>query len=363
MFKSITSPVFVTHLQQNPPLTQQNGSAVTDFLSSGRSVTARRTKPVDLFASQTEFGWTHLTRTSGYMTLFSSNGAQRYRGPASYFSSCFGIDASPAPDLTFQALDARIRSKIKESNVNLAQSLAEYKQTASLFSDVVGTVYSAYRGLRRGTTARDLSRMLKRPYDAQTKDLANRWLQYQYGVKPLLSDIHGSCEALRKALVTGTNKTVSARSTEHYRGVQQKIEPISGAPYMVVTQKIVSKRVKARYTISSASLQALTSVGITNPALLAWELIPYSFVVDWLFPVGTWLASLDALNGTSNLVVNRGRMIDKVTTSTLGPVMERDVSKLRLAGTSGLALPKLGYKPSTSLTAVLNGLALLRQMR
>lgn len=36
------------------------------------------------------------------------------------------------------------------------------------------------------------------------------------------------------------------------------------------------------------------SFGLINPAVLAWELIPFSFVVDWFAPIGNTLDALDA---------------------------------------------------------------------
>jgi hypothetical protein len=30
---------------------------------------------------------------------------------------------------------------------------------------------------------------------------------------------------------------------------------------------------------------------------VAWELVPYSFVVDWFLPIGSWINSLDATIG------------------------------------------------------------------
>jgi hypothetical protein len=44
---------------------------------------------------------------------------------------------------------------------------------------------------------------------------------------------------------------------------------------------------------------------LSNPAALAWELVPYSFVVDWMIPVGDYLSSLDAVNG---LTFRRGTL-------------------------------------------------------
>jgi hypothetical protein len=37
----------------------------------------------------------------------------------------------------------------------------------------------------------------------------------------------------------------------------------------------------------------MSQLGMANPLSLAWELLPYSFVVDWFLPIGQFLSSLD----------------------------------------------------------------------
>jgi hypothetical protein len=54
-----------------------------------------------------------------------------------------------------------------------------------------------------------------------------------------------------------------------------------------------------RYTIASKLTQFLAQTGFTNPVNLAWEVLPYSFVLDWLLPVGPWLTTLSAYDGLS----------------------------------------------------------------
>lgn len=60
------------------------------------------------------------------------------------------------------------------------------------------------------------------------------------------------------------------------------------------------------------SLKAVAAnTGISNPALLAWELLPWSFVIDWFIPVGDYLESLSAFDGFtfsggSQVLVTRG---------------------------------------------------------
>lgn len=54
-----------------------------------------------------------------------------------------------------------------------------------------------------------------------------------------------------------------------------------------------------QYRMNSEDRARLAQTGIDNPALLAWELLPYSFVVDWFLPVGNYLESLNAFSGFS----------------------------------------------------------------
>jgi hypothetical protein len=122
----------------------------------------------------------------------------------------------------------------------------------------------------------------------------------------------------------------------------------------------------ARYKISDPTMKQVSQFGITNPLLLAWELIPYSFVVDWLFPVGRFLSSLDALNGISDLRVQTSCWEEHSIFffGKYGGSAEFHGTRYNRNGVQGsLALPKLSYEPSDSLKAVANGLALLTQLR
>jgi hypothetical protein len=38
----------------------------------------------------------------------------------------------------------------------------------------------------------------------------------------------------------------------------------------------------------------MKTVGLLNPATVAWELVPYSFIADWFVPVGDYLTGLTA---------------------------------------------------------------------
>lgn len=48
------------------------------------------------------------------------------------------------------------------------------------------------------------------------------------------------------------------------------------------------------YGLTNANLAEFSSLGLINPLEIIWELVPYSFVVDWFLPVGNWLSSMTA---------------------------------------------------------------------
>jgi hypothetical protein len=50
------------------------------------------------------------------------------------------------------------------------------------------------------------------------------------------------------------------------------------------------------FTVPSGTLSEL---GFTNPLSLAWEVLPFSFVVDWSLPIGEYFNLLDADHGWS----------------------------------------------------------------
>lgn len=336
------------------------GAVYTGSIDSYSSDMPRRPYPKsDLWASGTSWN-AYKEVYSGGMCYFRINTSQwEIAPPARWWTGSISRSQPTASELSGQ-----LRSKIKASNLNLAQSLAEYRQTADLFCDLVSDVVSTFRSLRSGRGLKDIAKYFKKPKSNIVDDVANRWLQYQYGIRPLMSDLHGSCEALRKKLNDGSYNYVTV--SRDIESLELQKWPNKDTPVGKALCQIRHRcRLKARYKISSATVKQLTEVGITNPALLAWELVPYSFVVDWLFPVGNWLASLDALNGTSNFSYYYSC---KTTGNLSGSIYQGTFTRKldyysRTSPLTNLPLPTFGYKPSLTLEKILSGLALLNQLR
>lgn len=210
---------------------------------------------------------------------------------------------------------SRLQKAVRGPSANLALAFAERGQTAKLMSNTVYRIAMAARALKRGqlgevykqlgmtkglTKARE-KRIRRSPWNER---LSSHWLELQYGWKPLLQDVHDAAELLAHHIETDTfHEVVSGSATGNrvvvdYTKTDKETYAGKISNYSVgqeVQTTMVKFKLKVR--LDSQCRSILSQTGISNPALLAWELLPFSFVVDWFIPVGNYLASLDAYNG------------------------------------------------------------------
>jgi hypothetical protein len=140
---------------------------------------------------------------------------------------------------------------------------------------------------------------------APTKDdFGSIWLEYSYGWRPLVKDIEGAAELLARTFdpyfTSKPPVTAATGSCSKTGNLKQQVHNFTGyTTYNFATSGSVNQRTKCvvRYQVSDSTLNVLRKTGISNPALLAWELLPYSFVVDWLLNVSRYLENVNASQG------------------------------------------------------------------
>lgn len=188
----------------------------------------------------------------------------------------------------------RLLGDFKNMAVNGSVFVAELPKTRDLVRGIVTDAVAFLRSLRAGKPRDALKHLLS---DPSSKGLANRWLQYQYGIMPTVMEVSSALEYLAKRVENGVY--VSRRATDtngfsaNYTVLNQWNSPIYVDQFAFDT---FTKRVTASGTakVSYTKAGTLASWGFTNPTLLWWELIPFSFVFDWAIPVGDWLNTLDS---------------------------------------------------------------------
>lgn len=160
---------------------------------------------------------------------------------------------------------------------NLLLNIAEKQQTIDLFADSAHSFISHIRKLRRG----DLSK-IKATWNARKKVLPDSWLKIHFGVEPLVKDAYAFAD-----LISQPCKTHYLNITKS--GYEDELKVNSSARYRRHVE--YSVRARGAVGIEYPNLFLASRLGLANPATIAWEMVPFSFVVDWFTTFGDVIAS------------------------------------------------------------------------
>lgn len=225
-------------------------------------------------------------------------------------------------DPTSQVVSKLLKS-INSSKTNTLVAAAELSKTAEMVASSATRIYNAVRALRRGHlgdfsealgisvtrtqkdrwTKRFRSYKKYRKTRIETKGTVREfaqstWLEYSYGWKPLLSDVYAHAEALGELQVERQN--VVRRLTARHKNTIDKEETINfvTALWHNKTSGFHDVQLTVLYRLpNSGIVNPMKTFGVINPLEVAWELVPFSFVVDWFVPIGDAIRSLTATHG------------------------------------------------------------------
>ena len=128
-------------------------------------------------------------------------------------------------------------------------------------------------------------------------DLGSLWLMYSYGWKPFVEDIYNASQILSAPI-----EPLWINYSTHEEINLHETQTVTDGSVIVYSNDVRGKvfaRVGGVVTVKNHNLHTAKNAGITNPASWLWELIPFSFVVDWFFSFGEWINSLDDEVGLS----------------------------------------------------------------
>jgi hypothetical protein len=187
-----------------------------------------------------------------------------------------------------QEVSTKVMSKRGQADSNLFESTAQLRQTLDLF--------------RRPFNS--LNKVLSRASSTRERGVgaAETWLQYRYGVMPIINDMNTIIEGVKKKTGNVRKRTVS--ESQIMRSVSSTIVRDNGLGGIGHIGKQISDKVTVKaISLDEYNVNQLENVGFTAKGLitLPWELIPYSFVVDWFVNVGDFLGSLVPLPGVKPL--------------------------------------------------------------
>lgn len=251
-----------------------------------------------------------------------------------------GLDVDPTqhPDASLgyptQKVTSKIIEQVKLGQSQLGVAAAEAGKTAAHLAHTATRIYKAITALKKGrlgdftsslgitASRRQTDRFytgLRKSYGRKGEGfrwdrkmsvsresqegqyrhfMAQTWLEYSYGWKPLLNDVYDQAQALATIFTDhqGCWRQARARGKDSKHTVKT-ITPTNQYKRNVDIKVAAWEEILVEYRIPNGVVNASTVFGLNNPLTIAWEVVPFSFVVDWFIPIGTALENMTAYQG------------------------------------------------------------------
>lgn len=207
------------------------------------------------------------------------------------------------------ALVNKLREKMQGSSFNAGVLLAESNEALRLVADTAIRVAKSIHHITRGDLAgsaraifegtsrapiRPYSQM--RPFKPTVDRSSSLWLEMRYGWQPLLSEASDAATFVSHQLHAPARRKYKASLRHEYRKTRTTpawpvgpwADPVTGQSRQIVTRWLTA--------VIAEKPHSLGLMDHLDPAVIAWERLPLSFVADWFIPIGGWLQARAAVN-------------------------------------------------------------------
>lgn len=184
-------------------------------------------------------------------------------------------------DVSSQAVDRL------HSTWDALTELAEAPEAIFMMINILKKARSPLKAVKELRTRYERARRKGKTHLEVIDDLSSQWLQLRYGIMPLVYSVMDIIELLEQE----GNEFKTARAFDSVSVPSSVPSVNSNGPYIysVMSGSIDVRAVgKMRYGQESSRLRDQISI---NPFLTAWELVPFSFVIDWFINVGDVISS------------------------------------------------------------------------
>jgi hypothetical protein len=172
-----------------------------------------------------------------------------------------------------QAL-SRLNDKVR-GGLDLAITLAESGSTKRMIRSV-GKIISHARRIRSL---------------GSTRDIANGWLQWQYGWRQLMQDVFNAADESQR-IVTSRLQRVRGTAVKPISTSYSYKTDLYGFRWNLDGRKEGSNKCMINLVLFTPDFDLARWTSL-NPVSIAWELVPYSFVVDWFIDIGSCLRNYE----------------------------------------------------------------------
>jgi len=275
-----------------------------------------------------------------------------------------GIVSSPTSAIITQAeIDSLVSEVCTKAQANVRggdtsglESLVQLNKTFDLIRKPLEGIYSLTKALTSFNKGKKSGKLTRSGADLLAVP-ASEWLKYRYGILPLVNDIQAVMKSLKskRGLVRRTSRASGGIERNSTRSLTSNFGVLTT---IFEEQRSHSVRVRAM-TVTEYVASMQTDLGLTLDQIpkTVWELIPFSFVVDWFVNVNDFVnastprVGVDPKGGcyTVEQVIQSTYYVTGASVwsgytleqSPTGVYFERNKTKVRVVG---LRSPVLGVK-------------------
>lgn len=197
------------------------------------------------------------------------------------------------------ALAASAYEKLKgmvSDRASMGVSLLELDQSITMIATRSVQIARFGRQLLRGNlvgAAKELKLSTVPKRASVKKSFSNNYLEFHFGWAPLIGDIHSAIDVLQSPVKDCTPRAAAKSGlTDWYNLSNPEKFDIGYRKYETYRRFRLERRVimGARVKVSNPNLWLANQLGLVNPAVVVYELIPFSFVADWFINVEQFLS-------------------------------------------------------------------------
>lgn len=241
-------------------------------------------------------------RSPGYFTVTVGSNTWKYPRNASSHRINWWLYWGPPSEATsaLNSAYAEFKGMAVGENSSLGAAFAEWQQSLGMIANRSIQLAKAARSLRKGDFngfLRELGVKPKRKHRRKppkyklADDVSGLWLEYWFGWAPLYGDIFSAGNVIGQPIpfgsASGTGTSGFRKQADYGYGDYQRWD---------IT---INAKMGGDIQLVNPNLFLLQRVGVLNPVSIGWELVPFSFVVDWATGIGAFIDSFTDFAGCS----------------------------------------------------------------
>lgn len=266
-------------------------------------------------------------------------------------------------------------SKVSCNEAEALVQIAESRKTLLSLISIFRRAYKIFKQLKR-LQLNDVAK------EFSLTELKNRYMELRYALRPLMYDARGLVKVLGgerpPERQTFRGWQIGAESQTYNNVMLRNNGTVTayGSQYAQRNVEVRAGVLTAIQAFNNNIVSDIKALGLTEPVDAIWELIPFSFIIDWFFNVGKIIASWSPNVGMRTLaswysVIDMSTIAGEVETATnntyynytniaqrSGSYSRIDIAKYRLPNPDRPILPSFSFNMDSLKTLDLGIIAL-----